>query len=378
MNEKHLNNTMIIMNIKADNLFALNDFNMCMSYKDNKSDYMLPGEYLENCPKFKYKKVNIIMGGNATGKTSIGRLLMSFANYFKTRSIATFLDAVNDTSRPAELQIDFVTDQDTLYRFHFRISPEEMTSTDLYQLSNDTVKITATQIGTDDDYESCAFRLSNGLGTEINVTDLNTCGCYFTYQQDAYENKICYSADNTDKYLHVLSKVIKTMDPSVKEVIKSYVIENTYVIKYADKSVVIKDGKLLVENILSSGTKAGIDISYVIASMLCNMHSLYYCDELFSYVNSDIEKACLGLMIRAIHGRKQLFFTTHNTDILDIQLPKHSYTFLKKETEEGANEIKCIYASDYLADPSESLRCAVENDLFCTAPNIDELYRIIQ
>ena len=30
-------------------------------------------------------------------------------------------------------------------------------------------------------------------------------------------------------------------------------------------------------------------------------------------------------------GDSQLFFTTHNTEILDMDFPKHSYNFLRKE-----------------------------------------------
>ncbi len=97
------------------------------------------------------------------------------------------------------------------------------------------------------------------------------------------------------------------------------------------------------------------------------MHDLYYCDELFSYVNSDIEKACLSIIIEKLSGRKQLFFTTHNSDILDMQLPKHSFTFLKKDVNNEDDSIKCIAASQYLKRSTDSLKHAVENDLFCTA-----------
>lgn len=66
---------MIIMDIKADNLYALKKFHMNMSYPKKIVDSTIPGEYLAEKPNFRYKKVNIIMGGNATGKTSLGKLL---------------------------------------------------------------------------------------------------------------------------------------------------------------------------------------------------------------------------------------------------------------------------------------------------------------
>ncbi len=52
----------------------------------------------------------------------------------------------------------------------------------------------------------------------------------------------------------------------------------------------------------------------------------------FSYIHSDIEKAFLAVMIQSLKSDDQLFFTTHNTDILDLPLPKHSFTFKKKDS----------------------------------------------
>lgn len=130
------------------------------------------------------------------------------------------------------------------------------------------------------------------------------------------------------------------------------------------------------ENVLSSGTKEGLDISYIMASLYLNKHDFYYCDEVFSYVNSDIEKACLSIMIDKLTDRKQLFFTTHNTEILDMQLPKHTFSFLKKDVNDVDNPVKCINASDYLKRGTDSLKNAVENDLFCTAPDLDKIYNL--
>lgn len=66
------------------------------------------------------------------------------------------------------------------------------------------------------------------------------------------------------------------------------------------------------------------------------------------------------------------------SDILDLPLPKHSYTFLKKELYENEQLIKCVYASDYLKRSTDSVRRAVDNDLFSTTPNIELVYKIAE
>ena len=71
-----------------------------------------------------------------------------------------------------------------------------------------------------------------------------------------------------------------------------------------------------------------------------------------------------------------MIFTTHNTDMLDLNLPKHSYVFLRKHLEEGVYQVSAVSASDVLKRNTDSLRCAVENDVFASLPQdslLDEL-----
>lgn len=127
---------------------------------------------------------------------------------------------------------------------------------------------------------------------------------------DVIEEKKYKTIEENDKYIFILEQILKTLDPSVKEVVKVNEVENTYAIIWENCSVIIKDGRIENSNVMSSGTKAGLEISYIITSLICNMHDLYYCDELFSFVNSDIEKACLSIIIDKLKGRKTVIF--HN------------------------------------------------------------------
>ena len=367
---------MIIMDIKVDNLYAFKNFHINMSYPKKIVDSTIENEYLIDRPNFRYKKVNIIMGGNATGKTSIGKLLMLFANYFDDGIYTRFTDIINDDKKEAVLKVDFVTnDKNVLHRFEMFIAPK---SRDVHKEHNVDIHIYYTPIGVKDNYEVCAKRLDEKRCSEVSYEKVNTAGWYFSYPQDAYKNKKYDIIEKNGKYLHILEQILKTLDPSIQKVIKIQEVNNSYAIKMEHRSVIIQDGAITGRDILSSGTKSGLDISYIITSLICNLHDLYYCDELFSYVNSDVEKTCLSIIIDKLIGRKQLFFTTHNTDILDMQLPKHSFIFLKKDINDANMPIKCVYASQYLKRNTDSLKHAVENDLFCTAPELHRLYEITE
>lgn len=135
---------------------------------------------------------------------------------------------------------------------------------------------------------------------------------------------------------------------------------------------------LLNREVLSSGTAEGIDVAIVLASMMISSNAFYYCDEHFSCIQSDIEKRIFGIMMDRISANEQLIFTTHNTDMLDLNLPKHSFTFLRKRIEDGVYQVSAISASDILKRNADSIRCAVENDVFSTLPDdslLDELER---
>ena len=114
----------------------------------------------------------------------------------------------------------------------------------------------------------------------------------------------------------------------------------------------------------------------MVASIINGDNGFYYCDEKFSYIHTDIEKAFLTLMIQCLKSNDQLFFTTHNTDILELQLPKHSFTFLRKDLDDENEPIKCVSASEFLKRNTDSLKNAVENDLFSTAPSTELIYQL--
>ena len=68
---------MVIMDVKFDNFYAFRNFHMNMAYPKKILHSYIENEFLEGYPNFRYKKVNIIMGANASGKTSLGKMLGS-------------------------------------------------------------------------------------------------------------------------------------------------------------------------------------------------------------------------------------------------------------------------------------------------------------
>jgi len=366
--------TMIIMDLKIDNFFAFKNFHMNMSYPKKIVNSYIEDEFLAGRSNFRYKKVNILMGANATGKTSVGKMLMKIFNFIDKQEYTTLTNVICDNKEEAYFSMDFVIHGDFLYRLDVKIGTKE---------ENEVQSVYActryVEIQEKDSYESCVKRIEN-IAVKMNsnyaeeLDKIEKMGWLFVYPTDVSTAVIKHSGN--DKYPVILDYTLRALDPSIEIVEKIDMVENTYVIRMKNQDLVIQDGQVVKNNILSSGTKAGIDIARMLAAIVNGDNKFYYCDEKFSYVHSDVEKAFLSVMISGLKENDQLFFTTHNTDVLDLQLPKHAFTFLKKDIYDEETPIKCVSASEFLKRNTDSLRKAVENDLFAVAPNLELIYEI--
>lgn len=370
---------MIVMDVKIDNFVAFKNFHMNMSYPKKIVGSYIDNEFLCERKNFRYKKVNIIMGANASGKTSIGKMMMRFFNFIDKKQYESLTDVICDATREASFQMDFVTDKTVLYRVKTVIRPRHE---EKYKIEDIDVSVISTEIALKDSYETCVKRLErkNENKADSYIEELEKIkglSWMFEYPFDSTDNaRRMFIPRNPKRYLLILENILKTLDPAIMKVEKSDEVENTYIIRFEDKSVIIQDGKLIDSNLLSSGTKSGIEIAGILTSILEGDFGFYYCDEKFSYIHSDIEKAILSVMIDKLRENEQLFFTTHNTNILDIPLPKHSFLFLRKDITDAKEPVKCISASTLLKRNTDSLKNAVENDLFSVSPQIDLIYEL--
>lgn len=371
---------MIVMDLKLDNLCAFRDFHVNFSYPKKIVNSYIENENLEGLPNFRYKKVNIIMGSNATGKTSLGRIILSIFVLIGERNIDIITRHISNEDKTASFAMDFVNEDSggyRLYRIKAVFDPSEDHD---YSSENVKIRIESTDIRPRENYETCAKRLDSimiGFTDANYITELEklkNLSWYFSFPFDTLQPK--YNIEDGEEYLAVLERTLRVLDPAIKSVFKIEGLNDTYAIKMADKNIIIQEGEILNSSLLSSGTKAGIDIANIVSSIKMGTHSFYYCDEKFSYVHTDIEKGFLSLMINQLKSNSQFFFTTHNLDILDLPLPKHSFNFLKKETFEDGQVISIINAANYLKKSTDSLRNAVDNDLFSVSPNLDSLYEI--
>ncbi|MDD6194100.1 MAG: ATP-binding protein [Lachnospiraceae bacterium] len=369
---------MVVLDVCLDNFYAFKNFHMKLTYPKRIVNSSIDGEYLEGRPNFRYKKVNIIMGTNASGKTTFGQTLMTIFNFIDKKNYELLTSAINDHSKKASFSIDMALNSDYLYRVQCFISPSEQGN---YSESDIKLEVRKQKITQNDSYETCVKKLEESSYTPAEnyskeLSKIDNLDWLFEFPKDT--KRVLHLPKNDEKFRTILENILKALDPSITSVSILNEVKGAYVIRLKDRDVVLQDGEQFTTSVLSSGTKAGVEVARTISSLMQDHISFCYCDEKFPYIHSDIEKAVLSLMIGLLHTNSQLFFTTHNTDILDMNLPKHSFTFLRKDADNTDCPIESIEASSLLKRSTDSLKNAVENDLFSTAPAVDLIYAIAE
>ena len=300
------------------------------------------------------------MGANATGKTSLGKALLHIFKFIDYGNPIDLYAMVTD--QKGYFCIDFVNEDYRSQRLSIQI---DITKQD-YKIQYQTA-----EIHTMDSYEKCVTKLKDktdeATRTALSLKKLIG-DIHYRFAYPEIEKSLKLTKSNKKTLLKTLKAVIGTLDPTLQNVSLSKDLKDTFIIRRNGTEIIIQDGKLLNREILSSGTAEGIDVTMFLAAIASKESQFYYCDEHFSYIQSDIEKRIFGIMLEHIGTNEQLIFTTHNTDMLDLNLPKHSYIFLRKQFEDGIYQTSAISASDVLKRNTDSLRCAVENDMFSSLP----------
>ena len=358
---------MILLQLSLDKIYGFENFEINFTYPKKVVGSIIEKEHLGGRERFRYKKATILMGANATGKTSLGKALLKIFTYLSTGNPAVLYEMASEEN--ASFSIDFVNEGFMLHRLSAQIKSADADIAFHYE---------AAPIDTMDSYEKCVGKLQdrtaeinrpNGLKAAIGPLQYR-----FSYPE--IENSLKLAGTDKELLLKTLRAVIGTLDPTLTDVTLSKDLKDTFIIKRKGTEIIIQEGKLLNRDVLSSGTAEGIDVAVFLASMLSKKPCFYYCDEHFSYIQSDIERRIFGIMLDRIAENGQMIFTTHNTDMLDLNLPKHSYMFLRKLPEDGDYRISAISASELLKRNTDSVRSAVENDAFSSLPDdslLDEL-----
>lgn len=376
---------MVIMNVKLDNVLAFSDFKVNFSYPIKLRRSIIENEELSNVPGFRYKKLNVFIGSNASGKTSFIKALWNVLLFLDRKEKAYLEKIINKKKEHSYIEIDLVTEENSLsilHRFEIKTTNQE---------SGIKVEIAHKHINLErkTSYEVCSKKLEGMpriFEDYLNVLERLKIHLHWNVilpaTEESFERVMFFDLhekkDKEKEYIDIMNIVLKTLDPAILGVNKSKDADNAYVV---DHSVV---GKIIVQDgfslssieYLSSGTKYGFNIANIIFAIKNHVSGIYMIDEQFSYVNTDIEAAILSTMVSLLGPDEQIFFTTHNYDIASLGFPFHSFYFMNKEIEEGKLKVKINCASEAENRNNVVPRSLLDNDVFSISPKVDAILNL--
>lgn len=363
---------MLITSLYLDNIYTFCDTSFDLTYKRPLSFNLVPNEFLKNRPKFYIKKVCVISGVNASGKTSLGRVLFLLQQGLSEPVM--FFDLLKecwyDKSKSAKIGLEFVTHlkEPTLHKVMIEIGKiKSIAYQSTYIGVNDSVKMARDKLNkksVQTFYQETLFELEIILKSHIFMS------WYYLFS----ENEIKQQAINANKMdLNILKAILQTFDNSIEDVLLSQDDKgvngfNIY-FKNGDTVLVDKEGHTTNAHRLSRGTYDALSIANMVSWIVSNIlefgGSVYFLDEKMAFAHSELEQAILNLIIEKLPINAQFFYTTHNYDILDMNLPIHSYLFLKKK--DGLSQF--VKPEHFFKKNDRTLLGYVKNNVFKTLPN---------
>jgi len=376
---------MIYLKLKIDNFYMFKDTEFDFTYPKKITNSTIENEFLEEFPKINYKKVCILMGANASGKTSLGKVMCSINNYLYGGSIEDVSKTIRNKNENASVEVTYVTSEtkeihklivvfnkDGLIEESYNVQKLKKTHNLEKTLKN--LELSTPQFTYNQEYnhgiENPGFKsVAQSLGYELCAQKSTN----WNYRYSDFKNSNRLDAPTPN--INTLENILQSFDNSILSVntVKES-DKNIYIVKfYNGDEVFIENGKILNHDRFSRGTIESVEVADFINYIMTTSGGTFFLDEKMAYSHSEMEASILNLIIERLKPNSQLFYTTHNYDILEMNLPSHSYTFMKKDDfVKVAHPEKLGYTKN-----DRNLLGFVKNDVFGTLPNTDKIEALL-
>ncbi len=390
-------NKMIFTRVSLKNLYCFDGIDIDLTFPRTVKASPIDGEFLDGRPSFHFKRVCILAGANASGKTSFGKILCGIQNCMKHKSVSGYYlaNGIADKTTVAEFTVEYVTPEDhRLHSLCVRFNSEKIVFIEYANVyirkidSNSSARLRLCDVLKKKEQNKRNTRyvcvdyskkIDEYLAQEAHLLELNvfhnrSLGWNYVLSE-SHEGNFLKADDIQNLQLNVLKNILCTFDPSIQTVNEYISLEDNdtshfeIVFRNDDRILIDKKGGITQQNRLSRGTCEAIKIAHFYSWVLSNRDSTFYLDEQMAFTHSELEQAMLNLIIDKLSRYSQFFYTTHNYDILELNLPVHSYLFFRKTGE--CSESIC--PADEFKKNDRSLLNYIKNDAFRTLPSINLL-----
>lgn len=368
---------LIILNLYIHNFLLFNEFFLDFTQENRNRAYQLENGNLKGRNSFKFKKFSLLVGSHSSGKTLISDLLYDFFYFIETGNYKYIIKDIKNPKKTAVFCSEIVLKssrgnkiETNLYRIRVKVSPKK--EGEEYSNKNIQVGVNSSIVKKNETYQVkkgkhylCGLAISH----ELNKIKRPVTKYYHVFDKDTAFN----ITTSKDQYEIVLGAFLKTLEPSIKSIKLSDF--NNIIIENSEEKI-----QYSFENIENSYYSKQFLISKYLTDIIFALKeskgAFFYLDDVCASLNTDLELAFIRTLIKVINVPKniQIIYTTKNTDVTDIELPRSSFMFLRRDLEKEDKNIVVTYGSEYKSTAGikspEGLASAIRQNKLKTKFNV--------
>jgi len=370
-------------------------FSVDFTYKRKLSHILAAHDRLFKESKINVRKNIIVLGGNASGKTTFGKLLCAITNYIIGRELSNQLNlfrAIYNKNLDSYFEIEFALGT-IAYRIKsvFNINgfkSESLKKIEIapsYNIEKLRKKLDETDYSILENYDLKISKKNNEIipffskmlrdpkNSKIYEKLVSEIGFHYIFSNFADQSNVSKITVSVDMINTILPKIdnsvekvvaLKSNDPKIKT--------SSYIIVFKNgEHITIPDGNLLSsdKDRLSHGTYECLSFLNTLVEINKRKSTMIFIDEYLAHLHAELE-AYLVRKTFCLQRNAQIFFTSHNTELLALNIPANSFMLFKR-CKNGFNT--ALYANDIINKNDRNLRNYYENDSFGINPDYSPL-----
>lgn len=393
---------MKIIKCEIDNFFRFKNFEIDFTHPRKVKNLYRDFEK-EEISNINVNDINILIGANATGKTALGKCLWFIELLIGSRNIYEGIRKHNNNTIQ-KIAIEYIKTikkdkKDYIFRYevefynskikfeklsYFTLTKGKNYKKELFkpivefnnQVENEN-KIVQSEIFT----TYLKEMQKEGYEEEKRILSIaSKQGFLYTHsgEKDITENFEKFDT-NKETMIENIETFIKQIDSRIEklEKVENNVNEIEFFMKFKEEEnktyVNIEKHHPEYKDLrgeLSSGTIEALIMFIRYYQIKKQFYNVIFLDEQLTYIHFELEKEILALIMATFPKDSQLFYTSHNPEIMKMNLPLTFYHIMYKD---DCGYIRALKPSKYLSNKNDrnELYEKVINDYFNTSVNFD-------
>lgn len=333
---------MIFLTLRLKNLYCFKDTVIDFTYLEQSKDTVLNNNPLEGFPEIRFKRINLLMGANASGKTSLAKVMYGINSFLSGGSLEYVKEGIDSSKGLGSIEVVYITPSTSeVHHLEVEVCSDGITkevhrkqpliaSKSLVNTIEDVC--TAEPAFCYDLEHTIPYPEFKSIGIATGRLELNTTDSNYHYLVNG--NKV-HSSRPAQKNVRLYKKILRCFDSSIANVLPVENAESDYVIQFENgNTVTVKEGIVAKDEgqYLSKGTKEAVPVVLLVSSLLSSksLSTAFFMDGGMGYAHPLLERAILDVVFENLNPYSQFFYTTHTYESLKHSIPDGNFTFFQK------------------------------------------------